>query len=77
MPPDSSGGKDCRKEGSICTISITSTDRARIRSSDQVVWARITSSNVAWIRLTGFSAFMLFWNTVDRSRQRIARSSSS
>jgi len=33
--------------------------------------------NCASIRYTGFSAFMLLWNTVEMSRQRIWRSFSS
>ena len=76
MPPDSSCGKDVTNRGSIRTISNSSSMRRRTASPRRSLWYSMTSLNWFSIRTTGFSEFMLLWNTVEMSRHRIALSSS-
>ena len=64
------------KRWSMKTMSNSSRTRADTASPRRSECCSIASRNCGSIRTTGLSEFMLLWKTVDRSRHRIARSSS-
>ena len=77
MPPESSCGYDLRRRSSMPTCSRSSPARVRARRLLILSCARMVSTNWSPTRISGLSAFIALWKTIDTLRQRYLRSSSA
>ena len=76
MPPDSSCGYERARSGSMPTIRSSSPARASARRFEIRSCACIMSTNWSPTRMTGLSAFIALWKTIETLRQRKRRSCS-